>query len=172
MGGGGKPGLEKRPPGQNMAILSPIKSNTDEIRPETAPLQLNQVKFRFFGPNFRFLGDFFAKKKKAEKKGPLGTNSGAVRDEFGGLRTNSGASPDEFGGPPRARAAPHSVALAPRGQTPPRSSDGYLGGQAGPGTASLCGLYKVHVDPRRGPRGGRRAKGPRENQSKRRKSAG
>ena len=97
------PGLEKSPPAKKLAILSPIKSNIDEIRPETAPLPLNQVKFRFFGPNFRFLGDFFAKKKKAEKKGPLGTNSGAVRDEFGGLRTNSGALRTNSGDPPRQR---------------------------------------------------------------------
>ena len=71
------PGLEKSPQAKKLAILSPIKSNIDEIRPETAPLPLNQVKFRFFGPNFRFLGDFFVKKKKKPKKR-------AVRDEFGG----------------------------------------------------------------------------------------
>ena len=100
------PGLEKSPQAKKLAILSPIKSNIDEIRPETAPLPLNQVKFRFFGPNFRFLGDFFVKKKKAEKKGPLGTNSGAVRDEFGGLRTNSGALRTNSGDPPRQRLRP------------------------------------------------------------------
>ena len=71
------PGLEKSPQAKKLAILSPIKSNIDEIRPETAPLPLNQVKFRFFGPNFRFLGDFFVKKKNGRKKR-------AVRDEFGG----------------------------------------------------------------------------------------
>ena len=106
------PGLEKSPQAKKLAILSPIKSNIDEIRPETAPLPLNQVKFRFFGPNFRFLGDFFCKKKKAEKKGPLGTNSGAVRDEFGGLRTNSGALRTNSGDPPGQRL---------RQETPPCS---------------------------------------------------
>ena len=99
------PGLEKSPQAKKLAILSPIKSNIDEIRPETAPLPLNQVKFRFFGPNFRFLGDFFVK-KKAGKKGPLGTNSGAVRDEFGGLRTNSGALRTNSGDPPRQKLRP------------------------------------------------------------------
>ena len=69
------PGLEKSPQAKKLAILSPIKSNIDEIRPETAPLPLNQVKFRFFGPNFRFLGDFFAKKKPKKR---------AVRGEFKG----------------------------------------------------------------------------------------
>ena len=102
LGRAGMPGLEKSPPAKKLAILSPIKSNIDEIRPETAPLPLNQVKFRFFGPYFRFLGDFFAK-KKGRKKGPLGTNSGAVRDEFGGLRTNSGALRTNSGGAPGQR---------------------------------------------------------------------